>query len=37
MLEKVKKNAGPILYTIVVVFSIWFFIWFGALNPSDMF
>jgi hypothetical protein len=30
-MDWVKKNAGPILYTIVCVISIWFFYWFGAL------
>lgn len=31
MLEKIRKNAGPILYAAVTVFGIWFFIWFGAI------
>ena len=31
MLEMIRKNAGPILYAIVVVFGIWYFIWFAAI------
>lgn len=28
---KLKEKAGPILYGVVVVLSLWFFYWFGAL------
>ena len=30
-MDKIRENAGPILYVIVCVVSIWFFYWFGAL------
>ncbi len=29
--EKLKKNAGPILYVVVSLLAIWFFYWFAAV------
>jgi len=30
-MDWIKKKAGPILYAIVCVVSIWYFYWFAAL------
>jgi hypothetical protein len=30
-MDKLIQNAGPILYIVVSVISLWFFYWFGAL------
>jgi hypothetical protein len=30
-MDKIRKNAGPILYIIVCIISLWFFYWFGAV------
>ena len=30
-MDKIRRNAGPILYAVVCIVSLWFFYWFGAL------
>jgi len=30
-MDKIRKNAGPILYIIVAVTAVWFFFWFAAV------
>jgi len=30
-MDKIRKNAGPILYIVVCLVSIWFIYWFGAV------
>jgi hypothetical protein len=30
-MDKIRQNAGPILYIIVCLISIWFFYWLAAV------